>query len=49
MISIAHFDPRKHDKDVTNVLQPAPVSWAKVSWVCVLATICFKLRQDISL
>jgi hypothetical protein len=25
MISIAHFDPRKHDKGVTNVLQPAPL------------------------
>lgn len=33
MISIAHFDPRKHDKDVTNVLQPAPVSWAAVMFI----------------
>lgn len=33
MISIAHFDPGKHDKDVTNVLQPAPVSWAAVMFI----------------
>ena len=33
MISIAHFDPRKHDKGVTNILQPATVGWAAVRFI----------------
>jgi len=33
MISIAHFDPGKHGKGVTNVLQPATVGWAAVRFI----------------